>query len=215
MMKRKTDHQISEYVMGTARVLVWRLDEDVPRLLDLCREAGVPVGDLLEAPAKRQREKAAERLLLHRAFGRPVTLQHDEQGAPSIEGHEDTHISITHTMELVAIALDDSQVIGLDAERIDRKQVLKVRDKFLNASEQQFISPDDLRAHIIAWTAKEAIIKAERNSAIDWTDGICLEPFTPSDDETLLAARCAERRYSLISRLSLGHYITLAKREIE
>ena len=92
-MKRKTDHQVSEYVMGTARVLVWRLDEEAPRLLDLCREAGVPVGDLLEAPVKRQREKAAERLLLYHAFGRPVTLQHDEQGAPSIEGHEDSSMA--------------------------------------------------------------------------------------------------------------------------
>ena len=210
MMKRKTDHQVSEYVMGTARVLVWRLDEDVPLLLDLCREAGVPVGDLLEAPVKRQREKAAERLLLHRAFGRPVTLLHDEQGAPSVEGHEDTCISITHTMELVAIALDDSQVIGLDAERMDRKQVLKVRDKFLNASEQQSIDADNLAAHIIAWTAKEAVIKAERNSRIDWTEGIRLEPFVPQADETVLVARCGSRCYRLQARPIEGHYITLA-----
>lgn len=201
------------YPDGT-RALLWQLEEEVPQLLSLCREAGIAVEDLEQLPLKRQREKAAERLLLCRAFGHPVTLAHTSQGAPLVEG-VDANVSFSHTSSLVALAIDDSQIIGIDVEHADRPQVLRVRDKYLNTNEKQFIPSGDLAAHVLAWTAKEAIIKAERNSAIDWTDGICLEPFTPSDDETLLAARCAERRYSLISRLSLGHYITLAKREIE
>ena len=101
-------------------------------------------------------------------------------------------------------------VIGLDAEQADRRQVLKVRDKFLNASEQQFIAPDDLAAHIVAWTAKEAIIKAERNSAIDWTDGIVIKPFAANTDETVLRAHCGDRTYALVCRLIEGHYMTHA-----
>ena len=196
------------YPCGT-RVLVWWLDEEAPRLLVLCHEAGLPVDDLLDLPVKRQREKAAERLLLCRAFGHPVVLSHTEQGAPFVEGL-DVNISITHTMRLVAVAIDDAQVIGLDAEQMDRKQVIKVRDKFLNSSEQQFVGADDLAAHVIAWTAKEAVIKAERNSRIDWTEGIRLEPFAPQSDETLLVARCGTRRYHLLARPVEGHYITLA-----
>ena len=196
------------YPVGT-RVLLWRLDEEPQQLLALCRQQGIPVEDLVKLPAKRQREKAAELLLLCRAFGRPVTLLHDGQGAPSVQG-TDVNISITHTMKLVVLAWDEAQVIGLDAEQCDRKQVVRVRDKFLNASEQQFINPDDLEAHIIAWTAKEAVIKAERNSAIDWTDGICLNPFEPSAGETTIAARCSDRLYTLYTRCVEGHYITLA-----
>lgn len=192
-----------------ARVLVWRLEEEAPQLLELCREAGIPCDDLPGMPVKRQREKAAERLLLCRAFGRPVTLGHDEQGAPFVEDH-DIHISITHTMGLVALALDDEQIIGLDAEQIGRRQVIRVRNKFLNASEQRFIAVDDLDAHIIAWTAKEAVIKAERNSRIDWTEGIRLEPFVTDAEETRLVARVGDRRYHLLSRPIEGHYITLA-----
>ena len=104
-------------------------------------------------------------------------------------------------------------VIGIDAEQMDRHQVLRVRDKFLNTSEKQFISSDDLAAHIIAWTAKEAIIKAERNSALDWTRGICLEPFTGAGidaGEITLAAACGDRRYHLTCRLIEGHYVSLA-----
>ena len=195
---------------GGTRVLVWRLDEEAPQLLSLCRQEGIPVEDLVELPVKRQREKAAERLLLCHAMGHPVTLSHTPQGAPVVDGLEDLNISITHTMHLVALALNDSAVIGLDAELADRQQVLRVRDKFLNAGEQQFISPDNQQAHIIAWTAKEAVIKAERNSAINWTGGICLEPFTVGDDETVILASCGDRRYRLTCRTMAGHFITVA-----
>lgn len=183
--------------------------EEVSRLLTLCREKEIPVEDLMELPVKRQRENAAERLLLCRAFGRPVTLCHDKQGAPFVDGMA-VNISITHTQRLVALAVDDNQVIGIDAELADRLQVLKVRDKFLNDREKQFIAEDDLAAHIVAWTAKEAIIKAERNSALDWTDGICLEPFAVNDGETFLMARCGHQHYRLTSCLVDGHYLTLA-----
>lgn len=195
---------------GGTRVLLWRLDEEAPELLLLCRAAGINVDDLVELPVKRQREKAVERLLLCHALGQPVTLSHSPQGAPVVDGHEDLNISITHTMHLVALALNASAVIGLDAELADRRQVLRVRDKFLNASEQQFIAPDNQTAHIIAWTAKEAIIKAERNSALDWTVGICLEPFTVGDDETVIHANCGDRRYRLTCCTMAGHFITVA-----
>lgn len=191
------------------RVLVWQLDEEAPQLLALCREVGIPVKDLMELPVKRQREKAAERLMLFRAFGQPVSLLHDEQGAPFVEGF-DTNISITHTPRLVAVAVDDGHIIGIDAEQCGRQQVLRVRDKFLNANEKQFISANDLAVHVVAWTAKEAIIKAERNGALDWTEGICLDPFVVHDDETVFTARCGDRCYRLVSRLIEGHRITVA-----
>ena len=194
---------------------MWRLDEEAPELLLLCRAAGIYVDDLVELPVKRQREKAVERLLLCHALGRPVTLSHTPQGAPVIDNHEGLNISITHTRQLVALALNDDVVIGLDAEQTDRQQVLRVRDKFLNDKEKQFVSPDDLAAHLLAWTAKEAVIKAERNSALDWTEGICLEPFASPAGATrgTLAARCGDRRYRLSWCVTEGHCITLAEPE--
>ena len=196
------------YPVGT-RVLVWRLEEEAQQLLALCREEGIICEDLKTLPVKRQREKAAERLLLCHAFGSPVMLSYTEQGAPSVVG-SNVNISITHTQRLVALAIDNGQVIGLDAELKDRPQVLRVRNKFLNDKEKQFISLDDRDAHVIAWTAKEAVIKAERNSAIDWTNGICLEPFVPHPDETTLGACCEDRHYRLTTRFLEDHYITIA-----
>ena len=202
---------MTEIRLKEASVFYLRLEE-VSRVLASCREAGIAVEDLMALPAKRQREKAAERLLLCRAFGRPVTLCHDAQGAPSVGG-ETANISISHTHQLVALAVDDSQVIGLDAEQMNRPQVIKVRDKFLNDKEKQFIAEDDLAAHVIAWTAKEAIIKAERNSALDWTDGICLDPFTipvSFPEQFIFSASCGSNRYRLVACLIEGHFLTLA-----
>ena len=53
---------------GGTRVLLWRLVEETSQLMALCREAGISCEGLAELPDKRQREKAAERLLLCRAF---------------------------------------------------------------------------------------------------------------------------------------------------
>lgn len=204
-----TSRESSLFPVG---VVGWRLEEDATQLLALCREAGIPCDDLLGEPVKRQRERAAERLLLSHALGRPVTLIHTEQGAPVVED-SDVNISISHTPRLVVLAIDPKVIIGVDAEQADRAQVLRVRDKFLNTTEKQFIHPDDLTAHVIAWTAKEAIIKAERNSALDWTNGIMLDPFSLDGLEQgtiTLTARCAAARYGLATRLVEGHYITLA-----
>ena len=191
---------------------MWRLDEDVHRLLALCREREIPCEDLAGLPLKRQRECAAERLLLCHAMGQPVRCAHDVHGAPLIEDVE-VNVSITHTPRLVAVAISDDTVIGIDAEQEDRHQVLRVRDKFLNASEKQFIDADDLMAHVIAWTAKEAIIKAERNSALDWTDGITLEPFAHmgEEDAMILRATCGNRHYTLECRQLEGHRITVSR----
>ena len=194
---------------GATRVLVWRLEEDAQQLLALCQQRGIPCEDLFNKPVKRQREMAAERLLLCQAFGRPVALSHDQQGAPCVED-ETVNISISHTPQMVALALNADCVIGLDAEQMDRPQVLRVRTKYLNTSEQQFIAPDDLPAHILAWTAKEAVIKAERNSAIDWTDGIRLEPFAVGAAKTSMMAHCGNRSYIITARPVDGHFLTLA-----
>ncbi len=195
--------------IGGVSVALWRLEQDAPQLLALCRQAGVPCDTILDLPAGRQRERAAELLLLCHVVGRPVALDHTGQGAPFVPG-SDIHISITHTPALVALAWSRQYAIGVDAERLDRRQVLKVRDKYLNASEQQFVSPDDLWHHIIAWTAKEAIIKAERNSAINWTDGICLAPFESGPGGAVITARAGDRAYRLHCRAVAGHCVTVA-----
>ena len=109
-----------------------------------------------------------------------------ETGAPLLHG-EHTRISITHTMGLYAVAtlpptpeadlgvFSERTALGIDAERVDRQKVLNVRQRFLTADELALIPEDNLEANIIAWTCKEAVIKATLNPSIDWHNNIIIE----------------------------------------
>lgn len=108
-------------------------------------------------------------------------LEHFDNGAPYLAG-EDTRISITHCRGLLAVAtlprtpeatlhsFEPRTAIGIDAERRDREQVLRLREKFLSEDELAIIPADDLTANITAWTAKEALYKAALGGGADWRE---------------------------------------------
>lgn len=110
---------------------------------------------------------------------------HLPNGAPLLH-NEETRISVTHTGHLLVVAslpktpetnLSEFSVrtaMGVDAERCDRSQVLKVRDRFLSADELTMAAPDDIEANVIAWTAKEALYKAAFVPGIDIRTGLRL-----------------------------------------
>ena len=105
-------------------------------------------------------------------------LEYYDNGAPYLSG-ELTRISITHTEGLYAVAtlpktpevdlrtFAPRAAVGIDAERRDREQVLRVRERFLSPEEMAFVPAEDVAANITAWTAKEALLKAALNPAMD------------------------------------------------
>lgn len=115
----------------------------------------------------------------YREFG------HFSNGAPFIFGTA-ARISVTHSGHLLAVAslpktpeadlstFNQRTALGIDTERLDREQVLKVRDKFLSNAEKQFIEPDNLESNILAWTAKEALYKAAMTEGLDFCNDITI-----------------------------------------
>lgn len=105
-------------------------------------------------------------------------LGHFPNGAPFLFG-QTTRISLTHTDHLLAVAtlpktpeadlahFAPRTALGIDAERSNRQQVLKVRDRFLSDTEKAIIPADDIEANIVAWTAKEALYKAAMTEGLD------------------------------------------------
>ena len=110
-------------------------------------------------------------------------IEHFDNGAPYLENYSG-RISITHTSHLFAVAtlpktpevnleiFNPRSCMGIDAESTNREQVLRVREKFLSEEELQLIPADDLQTNILAWTIKEAIIKASLNSGINYKEDI-------------------------------------------
>lgn len=114
-------------------------------------------------------------------------IDHFENGAPYLPDLK-ARISVTHTNHFFAvaslpktpeIALDSfnpRSAMGIDAEPLDRNQVIKVRPKFLSENEQKMIPSDKVTENLIAWTSKEALYKAAFTPGLDFcTDLIILK----------------------------------------
>lgn len=110
-------------------------------------------------------------------------IGHFRNGAPFLVG-EIGRISITHTGRFLAVAtlpdtpevdlsvFSERAAMGIDAERADREQTLRVRNKFLSDDEQQMIDKDDVKKNVMAWTAKEALYKAAMQDGLDFKNDI-------------------------------------------
>lgn len=110
-------------------------------------------------------------------------LGHFRNDAPFLVG-ETGRISITHTGRFLAVAtlpdtpevdlsvFSERAAMGIDAERADREQTLRVREKFLSDDELQMIDKEDVKMNVMAWTAKEALYKAAMQEGLDFRNNI-------------------------------------------
>lgn len=107
-------------------------------------------------PHHRRLELAAEQVLLADILGPDATIGHNADGAPRVEDHPSLHISISHSRDMLAMALDAHRPIGIDIET-PRSNLRRVAPRFLTPDELgRTRSLHDL---LRAWTAKEALFK--------------------------------------------------------
>lgn len=124
-------------------------------------------------------------------------IDHTDTGAPILLQAEEQRISVSHTKGLFVVAtlppvegvdltkFSPAAALGIDAERADRRQVLKVRSKFLNTREEALIPAESIELNILAWTVKEAVFKACLHPGLDLRDiNITKLPDIEKDTET-------------------------------
>ncbi|MEG0559925.1 MAG: 4'-phosphopantetheinyl transferase superfamily protein [Muribaculaceae bacterium] len=201
------------YENGT-HIYQWRINESVDDLRYMCLHRGIDIEEIDNVTAKsRQAEMLTERLLLQLIFGKNVTLIHNADGAPCVL-ESDYNISITHTSGIVCVATHPTQRIGIDIEQI-RTRVIKVRNKFLNDHEKQWILEDDVTANLIAWTAKEALFKIIPENEIDFKEHLQLESFTSQESGQFTfkgtdTRTTTPRTYDIITNIELEYILSLA-----
>ena len=191
-------------------VYMWEVSETIDELTALCRQKGVDVvlGPKPKA-GKRLAEVLVEHLLLNIIFGRPVLLEHSTEGRPCVCSRQE-HLSVTHTSGLVCIAVNREHPVGIDVER-QGERVLRVRTRFLNEAEQRFVAADDVKANLMAWTAKEALYKVVEDDHATMHDDLRLDPFKPVlGDSMTFTASCKGRDYTLTSLAWRDYILTLA-----
>ncbi len=93
-----------------------------------------------------------------------------DNGKPYLQGVP-FHFSFSHCKGYAAVAVSDTDSIGIDIENI-HPRILKVAHKFLNDTEQSMIAPlsenDQLKQMAFFWAAKEAMYKQHEKLGIDF-----------------------------------------------
>lgn len=115
---------------------------------------------------KRKREFIATRALRHELFGNEH-IHYTAEGAPFLD--KDTHISISHSGNLVAIAENRHFQIGLDLELI-RNDIQRVMHKFLSEDELNSFDCEDSKLVTSIWSAKETLYKLAGRKQILFSD---------------------------------------------
>lgn len=169
------------------------------------------------------------------------SIGHLECGAPVLDGIPQ-RISVSHTSHCMAVAslpktpdidlaaVNTRTALGIDLEKADRAQVMRIRDRFLSESEKALLAEigdidkatdDDVRNHILAWTCKEALYKADMGMASDWKEDYRIDrlPKTAPDLKSATPDRYGKGRINsrqgalelLLSSWEFGgHIVTLA-----
>ncbi len=116
---------------------------------------------------RREAEQEAVRRLLEALAGQGARLTHDADGMPFIFG-SDLHISISHSREFAAVAVDRTATVGIDIEsRAREHQLSRVAPRVLSSAELDVYSALH-SGYVRAWTIKEALYKVAGDPGIDW-----------------------------------------------
>lgn len=122
-------------------------------------------------------EFVATRLLRHDLFGFEH-IHYDSHGAPFIE--QEGFISISHSKNLVGIAVNSNYRVGMDLEP-HRPNILSVAHKFLTKRERELFDCENPITVTKIWSAKEALYKLAGRKEIIFAKELLLEDILSND----------------------------------
>ena len=199
-------HPRGIYVLPQDEVHVWRasldhVDGHLSSLMQLLSPEERERADRFHFNADRKRSVVARgllRLLLGHCLGRcanQLQFQYNELGKPILAGglHPSLQFNLSHSGDLVLIALSRGRALGVDIEQMRMDVAAKeIASRFFSADECKGLASVALAeqhaAFFACWTRKEAYLKARG-------DGLSLSlaqfdvSFLPGDQPRLLATR--------------------------
>ncbi len=119
---------------------------------------------------QRKREFIATRILRHELFGFQH-IHYDVVGAPFIKG--EGFISISHSKNIVGIAVCNEFKVGLDIEPINDK-ISKIKHKFLSLDEIEKLDCDSTTELTKVWSGKESLYKVSGTKGINFRTELSL-----------------------------------------
>ena len=169
----------------TTRILVWEITESFEELFGnvvLKEKTQLRLNKMKSE--MHQRAFLSVRMLLKEAGYTDYELHYDEFGKPYfLDGK---YVSITHSHHFSALIISD-ETVGIDIE-MQREKIIRIADKFVNATElkrlKSFDNQDYIKKLTVKWGAKEAIFKIRNEKGISFKDHIQVNPFEIEDQKT-------------------------------
>ncbi|MBM7454422.1 4'-phosphopantetheinyl transferase [Oceanisphaera litoralis] len=107
------------------------------------------------------RQRLAERLMLAPNL---IPVHIDVRGKPLLEEQAGWHFNISHSGDILALAIGNRGSLGVDIEgrQLSAAQITRLARRYLSEQEQQWLSTSQASSadFIRLWTVKEAVLKA-------------------------------------------------------
>jgi len=162
------------------RTAVWEVIEDELTLLEKVSLHESERHSLsLIHNAGRRLEWLAVRALLKEFYPSGTSIDYLENGKPVLVNHTDK-ISISHSGNMVAIAVHSNRNPGIDIEML-HPRIFKIAARFLNELEKTHLGPHpSVEQLTIIWGAKEVLFKIYEQGGVSFKNDFSISPFTLS-----------------------------------
>lgn len=190
--------KVTELSAYKAQIVVCKFDISVEELLYLWKESPYYCEiDFNSLSEKRIKETLGVYWTLSNLLKKQVRIKHLESGKPYLENN-DTKISISHSLNYIAIIVHPTNEVGIDIEHRNNK-VEKVSNRFLNKDELAYLANQPTSDLLeIAWSAKETLYKIIGKEAVDFSKQLKVIPFTTKKGNYLTAMHIStEKKFRL------------------
>ena len=150
----------------SGEVGLWRIEENEEALFQ--QIYGREPRELKVLHPSTSIQRVASRVLLSEMVGRPIDLQKDSNGKPSIP-NSNKQVSISHTVGYAAVMLGKKTAIDVQEFR---PKIINMADRFLDEREKE-MAPD-IEHVTLLWAAKETIYKYNGKPGLDFRDPISI-----------------------------------------
>lgn len=157
--------------------------------------------------------RALLRLLLQQATGKPAhshEIRTEDGGKPFCT--DGPGISLTHTSEIVAAAVVQHGLVGIDVESAgERHDIERIADRFFSEREKAWLDGHSPDGFFMLWVIKEAFVKAHGQSIFGG-----LEKLRCTVDPPRIEASATEGAFNSLSLYRRADmFLALATTEIE
>ena len=129
---------------------------------------------------KRKLEWLSVRLLICDFFKEKTKIYYDNFGKPFLKNNY--KIGISHSKNLIVVALSKNEEIGVDVEFISNR-IKRIAHKFLHKAEIEHIDiENDLLKLHLHWCAKEALYKIYGKKELSFINNLRIEPIDENEN---------------------------------